>query len=100
LTGPTYAARREDVASTLSQFIATSRIRIAEADALSEGLAIWATTRLSLIDAVHAALVRRSRTPELYSWDREFDKLPGIARLEPMPPRGEEDQGSEPGRPH
>ena len=83
LTGPTYRATRADVSAQLSQFIEASRVRIPNAAALTDGLGLWETTRLSFIDAVHAALVRRAEPPEFYSWDREFDRIAGITRIEP-----------------
>ena len=83
LTGQTYQASREDVEAKLSRFIAASGVRIPDGAALVEGLGLWATTRLSFIDAIHVALVRRAATPELYSFDKGFDGIPGITRIEP-----------------
>lgn len=83
LTGRTYGASRGDVEAMLAHFVAASGLRIPDPDALVEGLGLWATSRLSFIDAVHVALVRRAPNPELYSWDREFDRVAGVTRLEP-----------------
>jgi predicted nucleic acid-binding protein len=39
--------------------------------------------RIDWPDAFHAALVERSDEPELYSFDRDFDRVPTIKRFEP-----------------
>lgn len=39
--------------------------------------------RLPLRDALHLATMQRYRVRQIYSYDRDFDELPGIRRLEP-----------------
>ena len=43
---------------------------------------------LSYADSLHAALMRDQGITEIVSFDRGFDRLPGITRIEP-PPLGE-----------
>ncbi len=38
---------------------------------------------VSFIDAYHAVLMDRLHLTEIVSFDTDFDKLPGITRLEP-----------------
>ncbi len=40
-------------------------------------------TNLDFGDAMIAASMEQARTQALYSYDRDFDKLPGLVRLEP-----------------
>jgi predicted nucleic acid-binding protein len=45
---------------------------------------------LSFADAFNVASMEASRLTEIYSWDTDFDGLPGITRIEPpLPPRDE-----------
>jgi predicted nucleic acid-binding protein len=43
---------------------------------------LYVTTRLSFADAYHAALAERTGG-EIVSFDRGFDRIPGIKRIEP-----------------
>lgn len=45
----------------------------------------WYVTypKLSFADCYHAVLVRRLHLPAIISFDRDFDQLPDIARIEP-----------------
>jgi len=45
--------------------------------------ALYTTLAIDFIDAYHAALVESSAQPELYSYDRDFDRVTSIKRLEP-----------------
>lgn len=45
--------------------------------------ALYTTFTIDFIDAYHAALVELSPQPELYSYDRDFDRVTSIKRLEP-----------------
>ncbi len=35
-------------------------------------------------DAIHAAVMQHHKIRELYSYDRDFDQIPVITRLEPQ----------------
>ncbi len=38
---------------------------------------------ISFADAFNAAFMQRHQIAEIYSWDADFDRIPGIARVEP-----------------
>jgi predicted nucleic acid-binding protein len=38
--------------------------------------------RISFADAFNAAFMQQ-QIGEIYSWDADFDRIPGIARIEP-----------------
>jgi predicted nucleic acid-binding protein len=42
-----------------------------------------ASTRLAFGDAMIVAAMERRQADTLYSYDRDFDRVPGIQRLEP-----------------
>jgi predicted nucleic acid-binding protein len=83
LTGPTYGFSREIVAQGLAAFVAARVVRMEAADAILETLNLFATSNLGFMDSYNAVLVRRQPVPELYSFDRGFDRVSGITRIEP-----------------
>jgi predicted nucleic acid-binding protein len=83
LRGPTYGAERGTLATTLSDFLITSGVRVEDREMLLYALTIYGASNLSFIDAYHAAGVAGSALPELYSFDKGFDRIPGITRIEP-----------------
>jgi predicted nucleic acid-binding protein len=44
---------------------------------------LFATSNVGFMDSYHAVLVRHHPMPELYSFDRDFDRIPGVRRIEP-----------------
>lgn len=87
LSGPVYGATRADIATRLTEFIVSSGARVVDASMLVEALALFAEQpRLSFIDACLGVLARRSESQEIFSWDRQFDRVPGIRRIEPPLP--------------
>ena len=83
LRGPTYGAERGNLAVTLADFLLTSGVRVQDRELLLDALTIYGGTNLSFIDSYHAALVAGAALPELYSFDKGFDRMPGITRIEP-----------------
>lgn len=87
LSGPVYGAARTDIATKLTEFIEGSGVRVVDASMLVEALALFtAQPRLSFIDACLGVLARRSPGQEIFSWDRQFDRIPGVRRIEPPQP--------------
>jgi predicted nucleic acid-binding protein len=47
------------------------------------GLDLYVAYNVAFADAFNAAYMEWQRTAEVYSWDADFDRLPGTARVEP-----------------
>ncbi len=45
---------------------------------------LYVTKNISFADAFNAAYMLAEKVPNIYSWDRDFDKIEGIVRLEPV----------------
>lgn len=45
---------------------------------------IYARKNIDYIDAYNAVLMRRLSLKAIYSYDKDFDKIEGIDRLEPI----------------
>lgn len=44
---------------------------------------LWAGKSLSFIDAYHAVIAKRSAGGKIVTFDRDFDNLPGVTRMDP-----------------
>lgn len=44
---------------------------------------LYVSTRFSFADAYHAAFTERLRSRQIVSFDRGFDRVPGLQRIEP-----------------
>jgi len=49
-----------------------------------DAFALFVDRNVSFADAFHAVLARHLDPPEVISYDRDFDTIPGIRRLEPQ----------------
>ena len=81
LAGPVYRLTREQIRDGLSDLLQLPGLRVIDGAALIEALETYASVQVDFIDAYHAALV--GNRGGLYSFDRDFDRIPGITRIEP-----------------
>lgn len=44
---------------------------------------LYVDLNISFVDAYHAVLMKQLKIEEIFSFDREFDRIPGVMRLEP-----------------
>ena len=58
-------------------------LRVPEKDLVIQALALYASTGIGFIDAYNAAIMRKRGLDRVYSYDTDFDKVPGITRVEP-----------------
>jgi predicted nucleic-acid-binding protein len=81
-----YIHARADIATTLADFVTADGIACDDRDVLIAALRLYATHNVDFADALLAARMTERGATHLYSFDRDFDRLPGIARLEPGGP--------------
>ena len=48
-----------------------------------QALDLYGTHNISFADAYNAAYALSEKISNVYSWDKDFDKIEGIVRLEP-----------------
>jgi predicted nucleic-acid-binding protein len=58
-------------------------VRVNRKATLLEALHLFATLRIDFSDALIAAEMLRSGREEIYSYDRDFDRVPGLRRVDP-----------------
>jgi predicted nucleic acid-binding protein len=78
-----YNVPRSTIAIALQSLIADAGFQIEHKESILRALELWQTANLDFVDCVAVEYVRRSNLAGIYSYDRGFDRIPGILRLEP-----------------
>lgn len=78
-----YALDRHAAAQMLLSLITLPGVEPEHRDRTLEALATFAESNVDFGDAYLAAFARELPEPAVYSFDKDFDKLSGIRRLEP-----------------
>jgi uncharacterized protein len=80
-----YRLPPQDIVSRLKPIIALSGLKIANKRTYLRALDIFAAhPQLDFEDAVSTAIVERMNPAELYSYDRDFDRVDEVTRIEPV----------------
>lgn len=79
----TYGVERRAAARGLRELTEHPAVLVPEIDLAHESLSLWLETSLDFADAYLAALARRRPDPRVLSFDRDFDAVPGVERVEP-----------------
>ena len=82
LQGPRYALSGEHISEALSQIAQIENLEVPELRLILEALQFYAAYKIDFADAYQAA-VARSLDAGVYSFDRGFDRIPGVTRIEP-----------------
>ena len=81
-----YGYTKEQIAIKITQFLHSDGIEVIDLDILIQALSLYNEKNIDFADAL-LAVYALSRGPNLiYSFDRHFDRIPGITRLEPRRP--------------
>jgi predicted nucleic-acid-binding protein len=83
-----YGHGRGDIAKTLADFVTADGIETDDRDVLVAALRLYAAHNVDFVDALLAARMAHQHSTTVYSFDRDFDRLPGIERLDPGDPGG------------
>lgn len=78
-----YGYPKDQVAVTITQFLHSDGLEVVDLDILIQALSLYHEKNIDFADALLAGSAL-SRGPALvYSFDRHFDRIPGITRLDP-----------------
>ncbi len=83
LSRTTYRVPRTDVEATLGSALANPGLRMDYKDSVLRALEYWHESNLDFEDCLSVQRVRRLALDGIYSYDCDFDRIPGIRRLEP-----------------
>lgn len=77
-----YKWKKDKFIPKIKTFLTPSFIK-ADKRLIENALTIYAENNIDYIDAYLVALMKKNKSKDLYSFDRDFDKIPGIRRIEP-----------------
>jgi predicted nucleic-acid-binding protein len=78
-----YQVSKEQIIEKTSIIIGSDAVQIPDKEIIAEALVIYARKNVDYIDAYNAVLLRHLHLKEIYSYDRDVDKIEGIDRLAP-----------------
>lgn len=78
-----YQIERGTIVSAIKNLLATECIEFENRDRVLAMLTYYEVRVLDLVDAYHAAMAHELSGSRIYSYDRDFDSLEDIQRLEP-----------------
>lgn len=78
-----YKVPRHSIESLLAEFIDLETVQLAGKQRWARVLSLYATTKISAVDAFHAVFMRLEGISEIVSFDTDFDSIPNITRIEP-----------------
>jgi predicted nucleic acid-binding protein len=78
-----YRVPREQVRTLVLPIIALRGLELAGKPIFTRALDLYVEAQIPFADAYNAAYMETHGIDEIYSWDTDFDDLPGIARVEP-----------------
>jgi len=81
-----YGYSKEQIAVTIIQFLYSDGLEVMELDILIQALSLYHEKNIDFADSL-LAVSALSRGPNfIYSFDRHFDRIPGITRCDPRSP--------------
>ncbi len=78
-----YHLPREEIRVRLYPLLSLPGLKLPHRRSLLRALDLYAHSLLDFEDALTVAHMERTKLTELYSYDREFDQIEGVRRLEP-----------------
>jgi len=78
-----YRVPRAAVADAVARLVALDGIRMPDKTVVESALGIFGRLNVKFIDALLAAKILRAGQTEIWSFDRDFDRIRGIRRREP-----------------
>lgn len=74
--------KREDISQKLLPILTVENILFEQKQILNLVFNYYVGKKISLADAYHIALMNKKKINKIYSFDKDFDKIPEIQRLE------------------
>jgi predicted nucleic acid-binding protein len=78
-----YGQSKAKIAETMGQFLLCDGLEVEDMDLIIEALTLYQGKNLDFADAFLAAIALRRGPQAIYSFDQDFNRIPGITRLEP-----------------
>ncbi len=78
-----YKVKREEIRDLLSPILELRGLRLEHKDIIADSLDLFCEKNISFADAFNASFMKAFQLKEIYSFDKDFDQIEGIKRLEP-----------------
>ncbi len=78
-----YKWNKEKICDNIEFILSTPNIRFKDKVILVNAISIYKEKNIGFIDAYNYSFIRANGINEIYSFDRDFDKLKDVKRLEP-----------------
>ena len=78
-----YKVTREEIKDLLLPIIRLRGLRLENKEIFEKALETYANNKISFADTFNACLMESLGIKEIYSYDEDFDSIPGIKRMEP-----------------
>ncbi|HLQ11487.1 MAG TPA: PIN domain-containing protein [Ktedonobacteraceae bacterium] len=79
-----YRVPRQQIKEQVLPIISLRGLHLPDKSVFYKALDLYVTKNISFADAYNAAYMISEEVLNIYSWDRGFDKIDGIIRLEPQ----------------
>jgi predicted nucleic-acid-binding protein len=78
-----YGIPRSELREMVTPIVDLRGLKLDMKEVFLEALDLYASTNLPFADCFNASFMRVNGIKELYSYDRDFDRLAGVLRIEP-----------------
>jgi predicted nucleic acid-binding protein len=78
-----YGLTERDIADRLTELLSLPGVESSDAAMLADALTVWAEGGLDFVDAYLVAIDRATRDVDVLSFDRDFDRIEGVDRVDP-----------------
>jgi predicted nucleic acid-binding protein len=78
-----YKMPKEAIRRLFWRVLSLRDVQLADKALMRDAFDLYVEQNIAFADAYHAVWLQRHNVTEVYSWDREFDRVNGITRIEP-----------------
>ncbi len=79
-----YKVPRQRIRDKILSIISLRSLHLPDKNLYHRAFDLYVTKNISFADAYNAVYMQAEEVSHIYSWDRDFDKIDGITRLEPI----------------
>jgi predicted nucleic-acid-binding protein len=78
-----YELKKVDIRESIEKILNTRNLQCRNREIIISALSIYVEKNIDFIDAFNAMMLKRDKRDEIYSYDKHFDRIDWIKRIEP-----------------
>ena len=78
-----YELKKADIRESVEKILNTRNLHCPNREIIISALSIYAEKNIDFVDAFNAFMLKRDEINEIYSYDKHFDRIDWINRIEP-----------------